>query len=104
MNRQTLIVVAIALLLIGGTGYFAYTRGVDAGYAQANDVRTEFFRARGITTGAGGTGFAGGGGAAATGAAGGGGAAATAGGGAGGGAGGRGGTGGAGGTGFAGRG
>src|SRR5438270_11245402 len=59
LKRQTLIVALVGLLAAGGAGYGGYTRGVDAGYAQANDIRQGFFATRGGGgAGAGGTGNA----------------------------------------------
>jgi len=54
MKRRTMIVSLLGLVLVAGAGFGGYTRGVEAGRAQANDIRQEFYRSRGINPGAGG--------------------------------------------------
>src|SRR5438132_865050 len=48
MKRQTLIVSLVGLLLVGAAAFGGYTRGVEAGQAQANDIRQSFYGSRGL--------------------------------------------------------
>jgi len=47
-KRKNILLSLAVVLLVGGVGFGAYTRGVEAGRAQANDIRAEFMRSRGI--------------------------------------------------------